>query len=104
MGHRAKMTSNDRIQWDIAQYQAQRVAKRGHNYKYLTDDLGKELSEKGYTQHAFTDGRHTTMMEHIARGVVDDLRGAGYYARIICISNRLRVREYAIFSKLINPS
>lgn len=99
MGHRQKMTRKQRNAWDAMQYKARLHANRGHNYTYLTDDIYKDLERKGYKILRGIDIPETIHSESTAISYVREFRHKGYYARVFCIANRLRIKEYCVFYK-----
>lgn len=99
MGHRQQMNDSDRLKWDIESYERRKVANKGHNYSYLSDDLHNELIDKGYKRHTFINGTVETYSENAAIGDVLEFRRSGYYARIVCVSNKLRIKCFSIYYK-----
>lgn len=99
MGHRQQMTAKERLKWDIDNYNKRKEANRGHNFQYLTDELYKDFESKGYKQCRFMNGNDTTFAESTAVGAAIEFRNKGYYARVVCTANKLRIREYAVFYK-----
>lgn len=80
------------------QYKARLQANKGHNYQYFTNELYYELQSKGYKSAIF-DGEDNTRDENIAIRVRNDYRDAGNYARIVCITNKIRIRTYIVYYK-----
>lgn len=99
MRHRQLMTREQQIKWDSDNYKKRKEANRGHNFAYLTDELYRYLELKGYSQVETDNYNNTFFSEYIAKNKVAELRGLGNYARILCIPNRLRIRDYAVFYK-----
>jgi hypothetical protein len=99
MGHRQQMTDKERLDWDIAQYNARKEANRGHSYAYMDNALYHELESKGYKEYIFDNGDRVNQSEYMAKKVVDELRADGNYARIICVQNKVRTRQYSIYYK-----
>ncbi len=97
--HRQQMNDKDRLEWDIMQYNKRKEAQRGHNYKYLTDDLWNKLISDGYTETTFSNGEKTTFSESTAVGAVQEFKRKFYYARIICVANKLRIKQYSVWYK-----
>lgn len=89
---------------DLKAYQYKRMLeeRKGHNYQYYTDDIGKELEEKGYEFYLFTNRMNrkdeATQFEHVAKEVVEQLRNSGHFARIICgyDQNVQRIKMYSV--------
>lgn len=99
MGHRQQMTDKERMNWDIMQYNANKAARRGSNYAYMSDEVYHDLQDKGYVEHIFDKGETMTISEYAAKKAVDELRANGHYARIICQANKLLIRHYSVYYK-----
>lgn len=74
-------------------YKALLESRRGHNFQYLTDELYRELGDKGYKEELETHS------ELAAKEKVLLLRNSGHFARIICEANRLRIKKYIVYAK-----
>lgn len=96
---RQTMSYNNRIKFMIDNYRKTKAANRGHNFSYLTDKLYLDLLSKGYNQCKFDNGKDSTFAESTAVGASIEFRNKGYYARVVCISNKIRIKEYAVFYK-----
>lgn len=83
MGHRQQMTDKQRLQWDIQSYKAKLEANKGHNYQYWSENIEKELTNKGYSWFEFDKCEYAIPSELKAKEIVEQLRKDGYYARII---------------------
>lgn len=99
MGHRQQMNRRRLAEWDLMQYEKSKAARRGHNFSYLTDDAYAKLIDDGYEEFTFPNKRKSTHAESQAVAHVIELRANGYYARIFCLSNKLRIKEYCIWYK-----
>ncbi len=99
MGHRQQMTDKQRLEWDSMQYKARKEAAKGHNYQYLTNELHSKLEALGYKMLVMQNGNTSTHSESTAIGIVHEFRRKFYYARIVCHSNKLRIKEYCVFFK-----
>jgi len=98
------------MEWKMFQYEAAKKAKRGHNYAYYTDEMGKELKDKGYQWHLFTrncnmDGTKVTddytASENAAKEAVEQYRSSGHYARVICGKEKAaqRIKYFSVAYK-----
>lgn len=81
------------------QYRRRKEELRGHNFQYYSDKLHNELIKKGYKLHQFDGDSTRTMSESIAKSEVVKYRKEKHYSRIICITNRLRIKEYTVYYK-----
>jgi hypothetical protein len=102
MGHRQDMTPEQRLQWDCDNYKKRLEANKGSNYEYWSEKHDKMLAN-GWSQFDFRDLDQCfelhTRYEDGAKEKVIELRNNGNYARIICVTNRLRIRTYSIIFK-----
>ena len=53
MGHRQKMTAEQRLKWDCDNYKKRLEAKKGSNYEYWTDKHDKML-QNGWELYSIT--------------------------------------------------
>lgn len=81
------------------QYRRMNEERRGWNFQYYTDKLDAELERKGYEMHVFENGDRDTMNILGAKEIVSEYRKNGYFARIVCMPNRLRIKYAAIYFK-----
>ena len=102
MGHRQDMTPEQRLKWDCDNYKKRLEANKGSNYEYWNEKHDK-LIENGWEMVNFRDldqcFEHYTRYENRAKEKVIELRNSGNYARIVCVTNRLRVRTYSVIFK-----
>lgn len=96
MGHRQQMTASQLLKFDIDSYKRRLEANKGHNHAYMNDKLYKQLEERGYSVWQFECNLPS---ESIAVKKRDELRKEGFYARIISIAKKLRIREYKLYYK-----
>ena len=108
MGYKQHMTDKQRLDWFGMQYKAMLDARRGHNYQYYSDDLGKKLFKSGYNIYDFQieegrkySERFATSSEIEALEIVEKLRKNGNYARIIVgySKNVQRIKMFSIIYK-----
>jgi hypothetical protein len=102
MGHRQDMTPEQRLKWDCDNYKKRLEANKGSNYEYWTDKHDKML-ENGWEQFNFKSKcgyiDFSTTYEDDAKEKVIELRSQGNYARIVCVTNRIRIKTYHIIFK-----
>ena len=105
MGHRQEMNESQRINWDCDNYKKRLEANKGHNYEYWTEKHDKML-ENGWDLFNFRNidqcFQPYTTYEDYAKEKVIELRNTKNYARIICVTNRIRIRTYSIIYKIRN--
>lgn len=71
----------------------------GHRQQ-MTDEIGRDLKNKGYDQYWIPLGhRNSTTSESEAKLIVESFRKDGFFARIFCVTNKVRLREYVIYYK-----
>jgi hypothetical protein len=114
MGHRQKMTPEERLNWDMENYKKRLQAKRGSNYEYWNEEKHGKLIENGYVFYKFTRTasrqwnitflKHSTSSEYMAKKVLKELKENGNHARIICgyDKNKQRVKMYSVIYKSKN--
>lgn len=78
MGHRQQMTREQLLKWDTMQYKAKLDANKGHNYQYWNDTLEKQYEEGVIKIY------DTFTLEEEAKTMVNELRLAGNFSRIVC--------------------
>ena len=101
MGHLQEMNDKQRSEFQSYQYKRMLEERRGHNYKYHSDELEESLKEKGYEWYDFGSGLEQTNFEDEAIEAVENLRETGHYARIICERMKVvqRVKYYSVAYK-----
>lgn len=106
MGYRKNMTAKQNLELSALQYKRRLEENRGFNFAYLNDELELKLNESCYNTHKFGSGINNKSTHSVleAKKVVEDYRNKGYYARIICISNTLRIKEFTVWYKLRKQS
>jgi len=102
MGHRQKMTDNQRLKFDLVSYKRKLEANKGFNFQYHNEELEIELKKKGYKWHIFSPFMDATKSVLFAKEEVKKLRKSGHYARIICGRTQTQQKEkhYSIAYKL----
>ena len=110
MGHRQKMTDEQRLKWDVENYIKRLEAKKGSNYEYW-NDKHEEMLKNGWDLFLIAETstnqwcerfkKYSTSSENHAKKFVSELRLNGNYARIVCgyDKNRQRVKMYSIIFK-----
>lgn len=102
MGHRQDMTQEQRLKWDCDNYRKRLEANKGSNYEYWTEKHDNML-DSGWDLVSFRDLSQTfeqhTRYETKAKEKVKELREKGNFARIVCVTNRLRVKTYSVIFK-----
>ena len=75
--------------------------RRGHSFQHLNDDTTKILESKGYRFYTFPNGSDVTMSELEAVQVAKDLRGMGYFARVVTgrEMNQQRIKMFSVISR-----
>lgn len=81
------------------QYRRRKEELRGHNYAYGFDALYSKLDASGYKIHQFDRYDRATSSESEAKKLVEEYRSNGNYARIICTTNKVRMRAYQVIFK-----
>jgi hypothetical protein len=99
MRHLQKMSPRKRTEFIAMQYKRMLEERRGHNFTYLTQAVHEELERKGYEQLMGPLVPAEIHSESTALGWVYELRRNGHYARVFCIANRLRIKQYTVFFK-----
>ncbi len=82
-------------EWQAYQYQQNKIARRGKNYRYITDNEDEVLEAKGYVRHEGKVWFPSTGQEIVRR-----LRAEGYYAQMLLVATQVRgCPEVYIFKK-----
>ena len=108
MAHRQDMTSEQRVRFDIENYQKKLASNKGYNFEYW-NDKHEQMLENGWELFSITHTRKgieiykrnaTSSKEH-AIEFVKQLRVDGNYARIVCgyEKTRQRIKMYSIIYK-----
>lgn len=100
MGHRQDMTHAQRLIWDSDNYKKRLDANRGSNYEYWCDKHDT-LLDNGWERFSFLGKGSAldTCSESEAKDKVTELRLSGNFARIVCITNRLRIKTFSVIFK-----
>ena len=110
MGHRQDMTPEQRLKFDIQNYQRKLVSNKGSNFEYWNDKHEKMLGN-GWELFLITKTptrqwskifkRYSTSSVEHAKKFVEQLRSKHNYARIVCgyEKTRQRVKMYSIIYK-----
>ena len=104
MGHRQQMTSEQRLKWDLENYQKRLAANKGSNFEYWNEKHEK-LLQSGWNLFLITETptthRYSTSSVEYAKKFVEQLRSEGNYAKIVCgyNKNKQKVRMYSILFK-----
>lgn len=93
MNHRQKMTDKQRLEFDLLAYKRKKEAQKGFNFQYYSEELEKDLKNKGYKWYVFSPFMTETKSVLFAKEEVEKLRNSGYYARIICGRTKTPQRE-----------
>ena len=85
------------------QYRRMLEERRGHNFAYLTNELYDYLTKKGFQRHKFNEIRGhrsiSTGSENVAKEIVKQYREDGCFSRIICVTNKIRIKEFTVWYK-----
>lgn len=110
MGHRQEMTDQQRMDWDLMQYQAKLNANKGSNFEYWSSKHD-EMVENGWDMHIFVNVRRQKMglafeecyttSELEAKEIVESLRSTNNFARIVAGYSQTvqRVKSFSVIYK-----
>jgi hypothetical protein len=108
MGHRQDMTPEQRLKFDIQNYQRKLASNKGSNFEYWNDKHEKMLGN-GWELFLIPYKRkgieiyktYATSSEDHAKDFVEQLRQEGNYARIVCgyEKTRQRIKMYSVIYK-----
>jgi len=111
MGHRQEMTKEQRMDWDLRQYQAKLDANKGSNFEYWSSKHD-EMIENDWDLYIFINDRRQNMglsceeyytnSECQAKEIVESLRSNNNFARIIS-GYRQTVQRVKSFSIIYKP-
>lgn len=105
MGHIQEMTDKQRSEWIALCYNIKKEANIGFNFPYFNQEKWNELEAKGYEMYLFKDAwknnTEATVSVLEAKKVVEELKGKGNYARIICgyIQTQQKEKHYTVIYK-----
>ena len=108
MGHLQDMNKEQRSEFLWHKHNANKEARRGNSFVYWNEKLDKELELKGYDWYRFDNPSYgeyyATSNKLKAEEIVEQLRGLGHYARIICgySQNVQKIKMFSITYKLKN--
>jgi len=79
------------------QYKRTLEERRGHYYRYMTDDILLKLEKNSFKCHLFDNGRDETMSEESAKEARQKYKLNGKKAMILCVANKLRIKTFEVW-------
>ena len=101
MGYKQNMTDKKRSELNAYQYTRMLEERRVHIYPYLTSEYHEKLEKLGYNFHLFKDSYKSmvTSSEDVAQEIKKEYIESNHYAKIVCVTNKIRIKEYSVWFK-----